>query len=160
MPDAGSGAGALGLMQLMPATARHVARRRGVSEKGFRYDPDVSIRLGTYYLERMAKRYDGRLWLASIAYNAGPGRADRWLAERDTLAPDLFIMTSPFTETRNYVISILAYSVIYDWRLHGDPTSLIWRLQTGSDGDGKRVRKKVICPASATAKKAASAATR
>ncbi len=159
IPDAGSGAGARGLMQLMPATARHVARSHGVSAKGYNYDSDVSIRLGSYYLERMAKRYDGRLWLASIAYNAGPGRASRWLAERDALPPDLFIMTIPFTETRNYVISILAYSVIYDWRLHGKPTSVTWRLKSGVDVEDKRIRKKVICPPPTTAKQGASAAT-
>lgn len=146
IPDAGSHAGARGLMQLMPATARHVARRHHVSSRGFRYDPGVNIRLGTYYLEYLADLYDGRLWLASAAYNAGQGHVNRWLAARGELAPDLFIATIPFTETRNYVIRIAAYSVIYGWRLDGKPTALAWRLDGKRADRGKRVHKAVVCP--------------
>ncbi len=149
VPDAGSYAGARGLMQLMPATARHVARRHHISAQGFRYDPSVNIRLGSDYLARMAGLYDGRLWLASAAYNAGPGRVNSWLAARGALAPDLFIATIPFTQTRNYVIRIAAFSVIYDWLLNGKPTALAWRLGGKAAGRDRR-RVAVVCPVSAS----------
>ncbi|MGH8272833.1 MAG: transglycosylase SLT domain-containing protein [Gammaproteobacteria bacterium] len=157
IPDAGSHAGARGLMQLMSATAHHVARRHHVSSSGFRYDPGVNIRLGTYYLEHLADLYEGRLWLASAAYNAGSGRVNRWLDARGELAPDFFIATIPFTETRNYVIRIAAYSVIYGWRLDGKPTALAWRLDGKLADRGKRVYKAVVCPSSGSAAPAASA---
>lgn len=148
IPDAGSSAGARGLMQLMPATARYVARRHGMSAHGFADSPAVSILLGSYYLENLAERYDGSLWLASAAYNAGPGRLDDWLGARGKLPPDLFIATIPFTQTRHYVIRVLAYTVIYDWLLNGRPTRLLWRLRSATER-GERNRARVVCPADA-----------
>lgn len=154
VPDAGSGAGARGLMQLMPATARHIARRRGVSSQGFSFRPSVSIELGSSYLETLAQRYGGRLWLASVAYNAGPTRADNWLAERGGLPPDLFIATIPFTQTRNYAIRVLAYTVIYDWLLNDKPARLAWRFKPAAER-GDRERAAVVCPTAASTPSAA-----
>ncbi|MGH8160895.1 MAG: transglycosylase SLT domain-containing protein [Gammaproteobacteria bacterium] len=147
VPDAGSGAGARGLMQLMPATARHVARRHHVSARGFRYDPGVNIRLGSDYLAWLVGLYDGKLWLATAAYNAGRSRVDDWLEARGELAPDLFIATIPFTQTRKYVIHIAAYSVVYDWLLNDKPTDLGWRLGGKAAGDDRR-QVAVVCPSS------------
>jgi soluble lytic murein transglycosylase len=155
IPDVGSYAGAKGLMQLMPATAHHIARRHHVSANGFRYEPSVNIRLGSDYLGHMAKRFDGRLWLASAAYNAGPHRVNAWLAKRGSLAPDFFIATIPFTQTREYVIRIAAYSVIYDWLLHDKPTALAWRISGPLARRPKRLRKSVVCAPSASASVAA-----
>jgi len=122
MSDAQSGADARGLMQLLPATAALVAKRNGLDWGGgdTLYDPVVNIALGTRYLAQMAARFNGSPWLASAAYNAGPNKVDQWLAARGTLAPDLFVATIPYKETREYVARVMAFSVIYDWRLSGD----------------------------------------
>ncbi len=116
--DARSGADAFGLMQLLPGTAKHLAKQLGVSFSGASalFDPDLNIRLGTQYLGKMALRYDGSPWLASAAYNAGSDPVGRWIDARDSLDPDFFIETIPYKETREYVARVLAFAVIYDWR--------------------------------------------
>ena len=108
-------------MQLLPGTARQLAKVENVAFSGSAalFDPDLNIRLGTHYLGNMADRYDGSPWLATAAYNAGQDPVSRWVAARDTLEPDFFIETIPYKETRDYVARVLAFSVIYDWRLHG-----------------------------------------
>ncbi|TAL87675.1 MAG: lytic murein transglycosylase [Rhodanobacter sp.] len=130
MSDARSAADARGLMQLLPQTAALVARQNGMVWGGgdTLYDPTVNIALGTRYLAQMSARFGGSPWLASAAYNAGPNRVDQWLQSRGTLPPDLFIATMPFKETREYVARVMAFSVIYDWRLHGSVTAMSSRL--------------------------------
>lgn len=120
MTDAQSGAGAYGLMQLMPATARRMAHslKLPYHAPNDLFDPKLNIALGTHYLAKMANRYGGAPWLASAAYNAGPVQLDKWLAARGDLAPDLFVATMPYHETRDYVASVMAFSVLYDWRLY------------------------------------------
>ncbi len=151
--DARSGADARGLMQLLPTTAAAVAQRNGLNWGGGQtlYDPAVNITLGTRYLAEMAGRYNGSSWLASAAYNAGPNRVDQWLTERGTLTPDLFIATIPFKETREYIARVMAFAVIYDWRLNGDVVPLATRMgpigqpyALPTDGTVKRA---VSCPA-------------
>ncbi len=152
--DARSGADARGLMQLVPATAARVARRSGLSWGGgdTLYDPGVNIELGTRYLAELAARYDGAQWLTSAAYNAGPNRVDQWLAARGALAPDLFIATIPFKETREYVARVMAFSLIYDWRLHGTVVPLASRLTAIGQPYGLPnamiARRPVDCPVS------------
>ena len=154
MPDANSGADARGLMQLLPATARQVARRQGIAFDGNLYDPRTNIALGTHYLAHMAARYGGAPWLASAAYNAGPGRVDQWLAARGALAPDLFVATIPFKETREYVARVMAFSVIYDWRLHGSALALQTRMPRFGNAYAPPAadapRKPVVCATAAT----------
>ncbi len=154
MPDAHSGADARGLMQLLPSTARLVSRRQGIPFDGNLYDPRTNIALGTHYLAHMAERYGGAPYLATAAYNAGPGRVDEWLAERGSLPPDLFVATIPFHETRAYVMRVLAYSVIYDWRLHGNAVALSQRLPRYgapySPPGPNTPRKSVACPGTGT----------
>lgn len=154
MPDARSGADARGLMQLLPATARQVARRQGIAFDGNLYEPRTNIALGTHYLAHVANRYGGAPYLATAAYNAGPGRVDQWLAARGDLPPDLFVATIPFHETRTYVMRVLAYSVIYDWRLHGNAVELTQRLprygQPYVAPTSATPRKTVACPTSDT----------
>ena len=111
----------------------------------------MNIALGTRYLAEMAGRYNGSSWLASAAYNAGPNRVDQWLAERGSLAPDVFVATIPFKETREYVARVMAFAVIYDWRLHGDVVPLASRMkaigQPYSPPTSGTVRRAVACPA-------------
>ncbi|MCE7903076.1 MAG: lytic murein transglycosylase [Gammaproteobacteria bacterium PRO9] len=119
--DARSPVNALGLMQLMPATGQRMARELGIAWQGsgMLLDPVTNIRLGTRYLAQQAERFGGSPWLATAAYNAGPTPVQRWLSERGTLPPDVFIETIPYGETRDYVMRVLAFGVIYDWRLDG-----------------------------------------
>lgn len=112
-PHARSHAGASGLMQLMPATARQVADQIDLPrpDASSLREPDINLRLGSQYLSDLLKRYNGNRVLALAAYNAGPHRIDRWLA--DTNVPfDVFIESIPFYETREYVQAVLAYRVI------------------------------------------------
>lgn len=112
-PAARSGVGALGLMQLMPATAQHVARDLGMTlAKDSLLDPTTNMTLGTDYLSGLLKRYQGNRVLALAAYNAGPNRVTQWL--RDAAVPfDVWIESIPFYETRAYVKAVLAYRVIF-----------------------------------------------
>ena len=154
--DARSGADAWGLMQLLPGTAQHLAKVENVSFSGATalFDPELNIRLGTRYLGNMALRYDGSPWLATAAYNAGAAPVSRWISARDTLEPDFFIETIPYKETREYVARVLAFSVIYDWRLHGNVLPLASRLprigQAYTPPSRNAPRKAVVCPAPPT----------
>ncbi|HEX5959783.1 MAG TPA: transglycosylase SLT domain-containing protein [Rhodanobacteraceae bacterium] len=165
-PDAQSGANARGLMQLLPGTAKQVARRSDLPYDGADslYDPAINIPLGTQYLAHLAARFDGSPWLASAAYNAGPGNAQRWVDSRGTLAPEVFIFTIPFNETRDYVTRVLSFATIYGWRLHGAPVPVSSRMPaigTPYDPVADPVRKHVACrtPTPPAAAPAASAAT-
>jgi soluble lytic murein transglycosylase len=125
-PSARSRAGARGLMQLMPQTAAHVARSLGLSAEPLN-DPAHNIRLGTTYLGRRVKELKGNVVLATGAYNAGLGAVRRWLAE--PLPPwDLWIETVPYKETREYIPRVLAFSVLYDWRIDGSPERVSARI--------------------------------
>ncbi len=115
-----SGAGARGLMQLMPRTAKRVARRIKVrySRKKLLTDPDYNLRLGRAYLSDLTEQYDGSYILALAAYNAGPARANRWIKSfGDPRKPDVdpidWIESVPFDETRNYVQRIVESLVVY-----------------------------------------------
>ena len=118
MTDAKSSSGALGVMQLMPATAKQVAAKIGVSFPNNRTltSPDTNIRLGTNYLGQMLRKYDNNRILASAAYNAGPGRVNQWLNQNVPF--DVWIEIIPFTETRNYVQNVLMFSSIYSRRMN------------------------------------------
>lgn len=117
--DARSSAGAMGLMQLMPSTARWVARQTDV--KPFRIDmlasPETNVQMGTYYLRRVLDSL-GHPILATAAYNAGPGRARRWLDERP-LEGAIYTETIPFNETREYVKKVFTNAWYYRHRLTG-----------------------------------------
>ncbi|WP_243042893.1 transglycosylase SLT domain-containing protein [Dyella sedimenti] len=152
MSDARSGADARGLMQLLPGTAALVAKRNGLPWGGgdTLFDPVTNIVLGTRYLAQMAERFGGSIWLASAAYNAGPNKVDQWLDARGSLAPDLFVATIPYKETREYVARVMSFAVIYDWRQHGNAMTLSERMTPIGQGlrlaDGGGQRKPVACP--------------
>ncbi|MCG6943124.1 MAG: lytic transglycosylase domain-containing protein [Thiohalocapsa sp.] len=119
--DVASHAGAVGLMQLMPGTARDVARALGRPLPGRMdlIDPALNVTLGTRYLAAMRERFGGNEVLATAAYNAGPGAVSRWLPEAP-MAADLWISAIPYAETRDYVRRVLTYRVIYAHRLGRD----------------------------------------
>lgn len=119
-PDARSVANALGLMQIMPATGRRLARTEGVRRFSTArlIDPELNVRLGTRYFAGLVDTLGGE-HLALASYNAGKSRVDRWLAERPGLPPDEFIDDIPFPETQNYVKRILGTAEDYR-RLYGD----------------------------------------
>jgi soluble lytic murein transglycosylase len=121
MRDVRSSAGAIGLMQLMPATGRSVAREIKLPYAGIDTltDPQANIRLGTTYLGQMAQRYGGNRVLATAAYNAGPHRVDRWMPEEGTIDARIWIENIPFNETRKYVRRVMAAETIFHWRLTG-----------------------------------------
>ena len=114
IPDAKSSAGASGLMQLMPGTARWVAQKLGL--KNWRWsqvtDLDTNIGFGTYYLRYVLDALDGQPVLASAAYNAGPSRARAWRPEA-AMEGAVFAETIPFTETRLYVKNVMANATYY-----------------------------------------------
>ncbi len=119
-PGAVSRAGALGLMQLMPRTARHVARTLGVaySERRLTQDPGYNVRLGAAYLSDLLADYGGARALAVAAYNAGPSRVNAWLPKfgdpRDGATDPIdWIESLPFAETRNYVQRVLEGACVY-----------------------------------------------
>jgi len=127
--NANSSAGAKGLMQLMPSTARWVAKK--INLPNFRpaavVDMDTNVILGTHYLKMVLDSLDNHPVLASAAYNAGPGRARRWRAERP-LEGAIYIETIPFNETRDYVKKVMCNAIYYAALFDDKPQSLKTRL--------------------------------
>ncbi len=126
--DARSGAGASGLMQLMPATARWTAKKIGLP-----YTPsmitgrDTNLRLGNAYLKLVLDDVGGSQAMAAAAYNAGPGRPRRW-REGPVLEPAIWAENIPFTETRDYVKKVLSNAAYYAMALGGKGTTIRSRL--------------------------------
>ena len=120
MDDARSGVGAMGLMQLMPATAKETARKFSIplSSPQQALDPDKNIQLGAAYLSQVQSQFNGNRVLASAAYNAGPGRVRQWLKGANHLSFDVWVESIPFDETRQYVQNVLSYAVIYGQKLN------------------------------------------
>lgn len=113
-PNAVSRVGARGLMQLMPETGKLVAKRQGADAitTADLFNPQLNVKLGMNYLAQMLGQF-GRIEYAAAAYNAGPGRAKRWIAERGHMDIEDWIESIPFTETRGYVQGVLRYSQNY-----------------------------------------------
>ncbi len=129
--DARSGAGAQGLMQLMPATARWVARKLGVSD--FRpeqlHELATNLRFGTFYLKSVYDDLEGSALLASAGYNAGPNRPRGWRATLPSAVEGaVFAEIIPFHETRDYVKKVLSNATVYSAMFTGQPQSLKQRL--------------------------------
>lgn len=127
--NAKSGAGASGLMQVMPATAKWIAKRLGLGayKHGMVDQLDTNIQLGTYYMRHVLDEMGGQALLATAAYNAGPGRARRWAAEQP-LEGAIYAETIPFAETRNYVQKVMSNAYFYANRLGLKLQSLKQRL--------------------------------
>ena len=127
-PSVVSGAGARGLMQVMPSTARQVAAAIGqpYSHAWLTSNPDYNITLGTAYLAGLAREFDGNVILISAGYNAGPSRPERWMRENGDprrRGVDMidWIEHIPFSETRNYVMRVAESLPVYRARLGRDP---------------------------------------
>lgn len=118
-PRVRSPAGARGLMQIIPATGRQLARqeRRRYATRDL-YNPEINIRYGTRYLKDILRRFEGRVDFALASYNAGPHRVRRWTGMDMSLDPEIFIEDIPFEETRNYVKLVLRNEMLYR-RLYG-----------------------------------------
>jgi len=126
MSDAHSSAGAKGLMQVMPGTAKLLTKRKKLS-KNYLLNSANNINLGTKYLKELLDRHKGNQVLATASYNAGPYRVKRWLKSADSLPADIWIETIPYKETRDYVKSVLAYQQIYQYKA-GQETTLFDQL--------------------------------
>ncbi len=125
--DARSPVGALGLMQLMPATARMVAKELKMNLKNIDnlLLPEVNVRLGSAYLRTGLDRFAANPVLATAAYNAGVGRVRQWIpATGNAISAELWVENIPFKETRDYVRRVMAFTIIYQYRLGGEPVSL------------------------------------
>lgn len=129
--SAKSTVGASGLMQLMPATARWVAKKIGLRDydHGKVNDTNVNLLLGTSYMRMVMESLDNHPVLASAAYNAGPGRARKWQAAVP-LEGAIYAESIPFSETRDYVKKVMSNSVYYSSLFNGKPDSLKARLGT------------------------------
>lgn len=127
--NARSSVGASGLMQLMPATAKWVAKKIGLNNFSLDQvnDTEVNVLLGTSYMRIVMESLDNHPVLASAAYNAGPGRARRWRADTP-LEGAIYAETIPFSETRDYVKKVMSNAVYYTHEFNGRPDSLKARL--------------------------------
>lgn len=136
--DARSHAGAMGLMQLMPRTARNIAHRIGVKYTGYYglTDADTNLKLGMHHLRKVMTRYQNNPVLATAAYNAGAYRVKQWMPEQGRMDADIWTETLPFAETRNYVQNILYFATIYEQRLgRQEITTLSQRMPVISSAD-------------------------
>ncbi|WP_199259488.1 lytic transglycosylase domain-containing protein [Paracoccus binzhouensis] len=134
-----SHAGALGLMQVMPDTARSMARKVGEPFEQARLTRDAAYnaRLGAAYLAGLRDRFGPSVALVAAGYNAGPGRSARWLGEfgdlRGQVDPVDWVEMIPFDETRNYVMRVAEALPVYRARIKGAPVPLVptWDLTGG-----------------------------
>jgi soluble lytic murein transglycosylase len=142
-PKARSHADARGLMQVLPSTGAGIAARLGLPWRGgdSLYEPEFNIQLGTAYLRELEDKY-GMTYVAIAAYNAGPAPVARWQSQRPGMDADFWIETISYKETRDYVARILAFSVIYDWRLNRTAMPITDRLA----GRIVDTRKSFACP--------------
>ncbi|MEE2729324.1 MAG: transglycosylase SLT domain-containing protein [Pseudomonadota bacterium] len=115
MPQARSSVGAMGMMQIMPRTAKQLSQSIGIPTPSTRdmLTPETNIKLGTHYMSQLQQQFKGNIILATAAYNAGPHRANAWQPTYLPVSGDIWVETIPFKETRNYVKNILTYQAIY-----------------------------------------------
>ncbi|GGZ40714.1 lytic transglycosylase domain-containing protein [Asticcacaulis endophyticus] len=124
-PMVRSHANARGMMQLIPPTARAVARRMSLSYSDAKlYEPEFNMTLGAYHLGELVDRFGGSYVMAAAGYNAGPNRPPRWIMEcadprGDGGDPIMFIECAQFTETRNYMMRVMENMQVYRARLNG-----------------------------------------
>lgn len=142
-PEIGSRVGAQGLMQLMPATAKYIARLTGQSlpDRTDLHDPGTNLKLAQDYLKYLTGKLDGNMMLVVAAYNGGIGNVQRWLDRGVTPGHDpvLWLESIPFDETRDYVEKVFANYWLYQQRMKQTPWSLTaladgyWPLQWGGN---------------------------
>jgi soluble lytic murein transglycosylase len=149
MTDARSPSGALGLMQIMPATGKEIAKAINFKtyDKSYLLEPVKNITLGTAYLKQVFDRYNSVI-LATASYNAGPNAVSRWLPDDECMDADIWIERIPYVETRKYVARILFYATLYDWRIKNEVTRISKRMSIVSPKKTNRVAS-LSCSASA-----------
>jgi soluble lytic murein transglycosylase len=141
-----SSSGAMGLMQMIPATAREIAddlRMGKLNLPDDMFEPERNIKMGTYYIGKMLNQFKGHVPLALAAYNAGPTRLDRWLKSRPSLQGleatrtslaenEIWMDEFPFAETSGYVKSILRNMLVYQMVESGRIVSQepLWKSNT------------------------------
>ena len=138
-PNVRSGAGATGMMQLMPSTAKILARKIGVSYSASQlYEPEYNMRLGAAYLGQMVNQFSGSYVMTAAGYNAGPGRPVQWTQfcgdpRAGSTDPVDYIECIPFSETRNYVMRVLENVQVYRAKMNGGsaPITLTADLKRG-----------------------------
>ncbi|MDC9727907.1 MAG: transglycosylase SLT domain-containing protein [Methyloprofundus sp.] len=130
-PLAQSPVGALGLMQIMPATGKKIAKdlKRRWRSKSVLLHAETNLKYGSLYYKQMLDKFNGNYALAAAAYNAGPHRVKRWLKFDNILPSDIWIETIPYKETRGYVAAVLAYAIIYQQQLPAKQTLISAFLQ-------------------------------
>lgn len=134
-PKARSGANAMGLLQILPTTARAVARRNGFEtpSDASLYDPQTNLKLGTAYLREQVDTFGGRFVLVLGAYNAGPNAVRRWLPA-EPLETDVWIENVPFNETRTYIQRIVWHSTVFAWEASRKPQRITaWLVPISAD---------------------------
>ena len=129
-PSAQSGAGAGGLMQIIPSTAAQIARSLGEST-GNMSNPDTNIRYGTWFLNDLANRARGQIAVATASYNAGPNAARRWVPTHGAISADQYVEAIAYAETRAYVKHVMENATIYSLLL-GQYTPISQRMGTVS----------------------------
>ena len=125
--SADSAAGAKGLMQLMPKTAKEIAselKQTWLRDSSL-FNPNLNIEYGSFYYKKLLEEFNQHPLLATAAYNAGPKKVKRWLANNTALPGDIWIELIPYKETREYVSSVLQYALIYQQRLHRDSLKVV-----------------------------------
>ncbi len=121
--DARSPVGALGLMQIMPATGQQIARELQDAEPPDLLRPETNIRYGAHYLQQILQRLQNNPVLATAAYNAGPNKVTQWLPASDPAPADVWAETIPYRETRSYVQRVLEYAAVYRFLLGAQDAS-------------------------------------
>jgi len=147
IPDIVSSAGAVGLMQLMPGTARWVAKQLARNDyQATRIgDADLNTQFGAYYFKYWLERLDRMPALAAAAYNAGPGRAQAWRPVAP-LEGAIWVETIPFNETRDYVKKVLANAMIYNQSFGGGSASLTSLLGVVAPRSGPVASTSAVTP--------------
>jgi soluble lytic murein transglycosylase len=115
--------GARGLMQLMPKTAKLIAKKKKIaySDKSALFEQKKNIQLGTAYLDHLSQRFEGHLLLMAASYNAGPSQVNYWLKNHSEEAMDIWVDSLPWHETRNYLKNIVAFYLVYQYQLNKTP---------------------------------------
>lgn len=120
--DVKSRSGAMGLMQLMPKTAKALEPIKNLADV---YEPSLNIHLGTKLLGQLKRDFSGNLILASAAYNAGGFRVKQWLKQNSDLASDQWIELIPYKETRDYVKAVMEYMLVFERLDQAAPKTLL-----------------------------------
>ncbi len=117
--DVVSSAGAHGLMQIMPATAKAISKQAKIAyaDKKQLFSSQKNIQIGTAYLQQLAKHFHQHPILIAAAYNAGPRQASYWLKNHPPEEIDIWIETLPWQETRNYLKNVVAFYAVYQYRM-------------------------------------------